>query len=129
MSYRFMRLLVFFDLPTITAQDKREYRAFRKLLIKNGFFMMQESVYCRMILNKGQEEAIVSILLKISPRMDWSSSYRLRKSSFPILSALREVLRRMYSLVMNGWWFCEAPHSRLSNQFNMERLFRSHPHY
>lgn len=26
-----------FDLPTITAQDKREYRAFRKLLIKNGF--------------------------------------------------------------------------------------------
>ncbi|UQT38679.1 CRISPR-associated endonuclease Cas2 [Acidaminococcus intestini] len=32
-----MRLLVFFDLPTITAQDKREYRAFRKLLIKNGF--------------------------------------------------------------------------------------------
>ena len=58
MSYRFMRLLVFFDLPTITAQDKREYRAFRKLLIKNGFFMMQESVYCRMILNKGQEEAI-----------------------------------------------------------------------
>ena len=53
-----MRLLVFFDLPTITAQDKREYRAFRKLLIKN----------CRMILNKGQEEAIVSILLKNKPK-------------------------------------------------------------
>ena len=63
-----MRLLVFFDLPTITAQDKREYRAFRKLLIKNGFFLMQESVYCRMILNKGQEEAIVSILLKNKPK-------------------------------------------------------------
>lgn len=29
---------------------------------------MQESVYCRMILNKGQEEAIVSILLKNKPK-------------------------------------------------------------
>ena len=63
-----MRLLVFFDLPTITAQDKREYRAFRKLLIKNGFFMRQESVYCRMILNKGQEEAIVYKKKKNKPK-------------------------------------------------------------
>ena len=30
MSYRFMRVIVFFDLPTISLEDKREYRNFRK---------------------------------------------------------------------------------------------------
>ena len=44
MSYRFMRIIVFFDLPTETLEDKREYRKFRKMLIENGFVMMQESV-------------------------------------------------------------------------------------
>ncbi len=51
MSYRFMRMIVFFDLPTLTSHDMREYRKFRKMLLKDGFFMMQESVYCKMALN------------------------------------------------------------------------------
>ncbi|MFA6866986.1 MAG: CRISPR-associated endonuclease Cas2 [Clostridia bacterium] len=46
-----MRILVFFDLPTITLEDKRSYRDFRKFLIKNGFIMMQESVYGKLALN------------------------------------------------------------------------------
>lgn len=37
MSYRFMRVLVFFDLPTETAEERRAYRLFRKTLITNGF--------------------------------------------------------------------------------------------
>ena len=41
-GFRFMRMLVFFDLPTITGEEKRHYRQFRKLLIKNGFVMLQE---------------------------------------------------------------------------------------
>ena len=45
-GFRFMRMIVFFDLPAITVEEKRHYRQFRKLLIKNGFVMLQESVYC-----------------------------------------------------------------------------------
>ncbi len=67
MSYRFMRLIVFFDLPTQTATDRRNYRTFRKMLIKNGFFMMQESVYCRMVLNSSIEKSVVSILKRNKP--------------------------------------------------------------
>ncbi len=52
MSYRFVRIIVFFDLPVQTAENRRNYRMFRKFLIKNGFMMMQESVYCRMVLNQ-----------------------------------------------------------------------------
>ena len=42
-----MRMIVFFDLPTESEADRREYRKFRRMLVKNGFIMMQESVYCR----------------------------------------------------------------------------------
>lgn len=47
-----MRMIVFFDLPTETAADRREYRRFRKYLIRNGFLMLQESVYCKLVLNQ-----------------------------------------------------------------------------
>lgn len=40
-----------FDLPFNTSADRREYRRFRKYLITNGFFMMQESIYCKLVLN------------------------------------------------------------------------------
>lgn len=47
-----MRVLVFFDLPVDTLEDKAEYRRFRKFLIKKGFVMMQESVYSKIALNQ-----------------------------------------------------------------------------
>ncbi|WP_191988026.1 CRISPR-associated endonuclease Cas2 [Companilactobacillus hulinensis] len=40
-----MRLMVMFDLPTITSNDRRNYRQFRKKLLTDGFIMMQESIY------------------------------------------------------------------------------------
>lgn len=51
MNYRFMRLVVFFDLPMLTDKDKREYSRFRKFLLKNGFIMMQKSVYTKLVIN------------------------------------------------------------------------------
>lgn len=52
MSYRFMRMIVFFDLPVETVLERREYTRFRKFLIRNGFMKMQESVYCKLVLNQ-----------------------------------------------------------------------------
>ena len=47
-----MRVIVFFDLPTESLDDRREYRKFRKFLVKKGFLMMQESVYSKIALNQ-----------------------------------------------------------------------------
>lgn len=52
-----MRLVVFFDLPTDTSQQLREYRNFRKFLLRSGFVMMQESVYSKIVLNATAAEA------------------------------------------------------------------------
>lgn len=62
-----MRVLIFFDLPTETAEDKREYRRFRKLLIQNGFLMLQESVYCRMLLTPSAGNAVLNLIRKNRP--------------------------------------------------------------
>jgi CRISPR-associated protein Cas2 len=46
-GYRIMWLFVFFDLPTETAKDRKNAAGFRKNLLKDGFDMMQYSVYMR----------------------------------------------------------------------------------
>jgi CRISPR-associated protein Cas2 len=46
-QYRVMWVIVYFDLPTETKVDKRAYQDFRKSLLKDGFIMMQYSVYFR----------------------------------------------------------------------------------
>ncbi len=66
-GFRFMRMMVFFDLPTITLDDKRNYRQFRKLLIKNGFIMLQESVYCRMLTSPSMENSIKNLIFNNKP--------------------------------------------------------------
>jgi len=40
-------IVVMFDLPTDTKQDRRSYAKFRKALLQDGFLMMQFSVYAR----------------------------------------------------------------------------------
>lgn len=67
MSYRFMRMLVFFDLPTETAEDRRNYRRFQKALVKCGFLMMQESVYCKLVLNTTAGRSAAEAIRKARP--------------------------------------------------------------
>lgn len=67
MSYRYMRMIVMFDLPTTTLEDLRNYRVFRKFLIKNGFMMMQESVYSKIALNTGVANLIADKVRENQP--------------------------------------------------------------
>lgn len=46
-AYRIMWLFVFFDLPTHTKQQRKTASGFRKYLLKDGFSMLQYSVYTR----------------------------------------------------------------------------------
>lgn len=66
-SGRFMRVIVFFDLPVGTASERREYARFRKGLMKDGFLMMQESVYCKLALNPTAANAIMDAVRTRKP--------------------------------------------------------------
>lgn len=63
-----MRILVFFDLPTEMAKDRKNYSQFRKFLIKEGFIMMQESVYAKLVLNNSITNSIKDKISKNKPQ-------------------------------------------------------------
>lgn len=44
---KFMRIIVFFDLPVKTKKQRREATRFRNFLLSDGYFMLQYSVYAR----------------------------------------------------------------------------------
>ena len=48
-SRRYMRLLVFFDLPMVTKAEKKAYVQFRRFLLNDGYDMIQWSVYGRIL--------------------------------------------------------------------------------
>lgn len=50
---RFVWLMVFFDLPTKTKPQRRRANRFREFLKKDGFMMLQLSVYARVC--RGQD--------------------------------------------------------------------------
>ena len=62
-----MRILLFFDLPIETAADRRNYRSFRKLLIKNGFIMLQKSVYCKLMTTPSVEFSVKKLIRENRP--------------------------------------------------------------
>lgn len=58
-GYRSMWVLAMFDLPTDTKQARHDYARFRKSLIKDGFSLMQYSVYVRHC--SSEENALVHV--------------------------------------------------------------------
>ncbi len=56
---RYMRILLFFDLPTLTIEQRRDYRKFRKWLVSEGFIMLQESVYSKLAMNSNSAKLII----------------------------------------------------------------------
>ena len=77
-----MRVIVFFDLPTVTMEDRRNYRQFRKCLIKSGFIMMQESVYCKMITSPSVEKSVNTMLVKNKPPQGTVQSLVVTENQF-----------------------------------------------
>ena len=62
-----MRTMVFFDLPNVYLDDRKNYNKFRKYLLNEGFIMMQESVYSKLTLNNSVTSAIRDKIEKNKP--------------------------------------------------------------
>ena len=52
---RYMRMLVFFDLPVVTKAERRAYTVFRRFLLNDGYDMIQFSVYGRIVNGRDAE--------------------------------------------------------------------------
>jgi CRISPR-associated endoribonuclease cas2 len=91
MRYRFMRILIFFDLPTETAKDRKTYSKFRKFLIKEGFVMMQESVYVKLVLNNSITNSIREKIERNKPAKGLIQSLIITEKQF---NSMEYIIRR-----------------------------------
>lgn len=77
-----MRLLVFFDLPVDTSAQRKSYRTFRKFLVKDGYLMLQESVYAKLVVNDGAAGNAVQRLRKNRPPAGLVQALKVTESQF-----------------------------------------------
>ena len=66
-AYHIMWLFVFFDLPVSTKKQRKAAFGFRKKLLKDGFTMMQFSVYIRHCASKESAEVHIKRVRSFIP--------------------------------------------------------------
>ncbi|MBW1606361.1 CRISPR-associated endonuclease Cas2 [Lactobacillus sp. Sy-1] len=77
-----MRLMIMFDLPTETSEQRRNYRHFRKDLLKEGFFMMQYSVYVKVCTSRQSAKFTENRLTVLAPKEGLVQSFMLTERQY-----------------------------------------------
>ena len=85
-----MRMILMFDMPTDTAEERKAYRKFRKFLLSEGFIMHQFSVYSKLLLNNSANKAMIDRLQANNPK----------KGSISLLTVTEKQFARM--IYLNG---------------------------
>lgn len=72
-----------------TSRDLQQYRAFRSFLLKNGFIMLQESVYARMLLNSSSMNLLKVQIEKNLPKTGLIQMLKVTERQFNDIEYLR----------------------------------------
>ena len=104
-EYRIMWLFVFFDLPTNTKTERRNASRFRTLLMRDGFSMMQFSVYVR---NCASYESLQVHIKRVRAILPHSGSI-----------SLLSVTDKQYGDIQNYWGKIESAKNVESQQLEL----------
>lgn len=63
-----MRIMVIFDLPVLTKNERHLATSFRNRLLKDGFTMLQYSVYTRLCPNRDNAVSHLNRIRKCAPK-------------------------------------------------------------
>ncbi len=67
MELSFLYIIIMFDLPTTSKKDLKKYTKFRKLMLNDGFSMIQYSIYIRICKSNYSANAHIKYIKKIIP--------------------------------------------------------------
>jgi CRISPR-associated protein Cas2 len=104
-AYRIMWLFVFFDLPTNTKKERRAASQFRKKLLKDGFTMMQYSVYTRHCASRESAQVHVKRV----------KSMLLTNGKVSIV----QITDKQYGQILNYWGKADKSMEKPPNQLEM----------
>jgi len=100
-NYRQMRLILIYDLPTIDEIDRKIYNKFHNQLKKNGFYMLQYSVYIKVLSNDSSFTQIHNKLQKIVPKKGSVIAFKLTEKQFQSMLYLRGE-QNLYETIVGG---------------------------
>ena len=66
-KYRMGWLFVCFDLPVVDDEERRQANVFRKDLLKQGYFMLQNSIYVRSCVAYDRTEQYIKLIQRLAP--------------------------------------------------------------
>ncbi|MBF0393738.1 MAG: CRISPR-associated endonuclease Cas2 [Alphaproteobacteria bacterium] len=66
-GYRIMWMVVLFDLPVGTSEERYAAAKFRNFLLDEGFLMSQFSVYAKLLLGRDKSDALLARVRKALP--------------------------------------------------------------
>ena len=87
-AYRFVRSLIFFDLPVEKASQRRAYTSFVKGIKKIGFYMLQESVYVKLDIDSQASDSTKERVNKILPTEGFVALLRITEKQFASIEFL-----------------------------------------
>ena len=93
-----MRMIVFFDLPVQTKTERRHATAFRNFLLKDGYHMLQFSVYAR-VCNGNDAVKKHESRLRASLQTAQFACLSLQKSSTSLFRFFWEIISRKKPLL------------------------------
>lgn len=64
---RFMRIMLFFDLPMVSGKEKKIYRNFVKFLTNEGYIRIQYSLFCKLCINADSAQTEVKRVKENTP--------------------------------------------------------------
>lgn len=108
-AYRIMWLFVFFDLPTNTKAERRHAAQFRKALEKDGFSMMQFSVYVRHCASKENMQVHINRVRRSMPPSGYTS--------------ILAVTDKQYGDILNFWGKSERAKPDIPQQLEFSEIF------
>lgn len=77
-----MRLICFFDFPVDTPKQRKDYRLFRKFLLKDGYLPLRQSVYTKLVINEGAAGHAVARLRKNRPPAGLAQVLKVTEAQF-----------------------------------------------
>ena len=83
-----MRIILMFDLPVETAKNRKDYRRFVRLLKKQGYIMMQKSIYVKLLVNDSAVTAQKKIISDNIPKEGFISILSITEKQFQSIDNL-----------------------------------------
>lgn len=75
-------MFILFDLPVKTKEQVRTYTQFRSNIMKEGFIMIQYSVYCRFCRNDSEYSKYVRRIKAIAPKSGEIRLYSVTETQY-----------------------------------------------